>query len=61
LFLDSYTSAYTRQPILVHNSSKDAVWRKEDPFYDEKCVIMNFEVFYPKKPKIGQNGHFPEK
>jgi len=35
-------TAHTREPIFTHNSSKDAVWCKEDPFRDEKCVILKF-------------------
>jgi len=34
--------AHTREPIFAHNSSKDAVWLKEDPFWDKKCVILKF-------------------
>jgi len=26
------TTAHTREPIFTHNSSKDAVWSKKDPF-----------------------------
>jgi len=61
LFFNKAT-AHTREPILAHNSSKDAVWRKEDPFGDEKCVIVKFGVFYPKNtPKIGRNRQLPAK
>jgi len=35
-------TAHTREPIFAHNSSKDAVWCEEDPFWDEKCVILKF-------------------
>jgi len=35
-------TAHTREPIFAQNSSKDAVWCKEDPFFDEKCVILKF-------------------
>jgi len=41
LFFNKAT-AHTREPILAHNSSKDAVRCKEDPFGDEKCVILKF-------------------
>jgi len=40
-------TVHTREPILAHNSSKDAVWRKEDPFGDEKCVILKFGSVLP--------------
>jgi len=33
---------WTREPIFAHNSSKDVVSCKEDPFWDEKCVILKF-------------------
>jgi len=36
------TTAHTREPIFALNSSKDAVWCKEEPFYDEKCEILKF-------------------
>jgi len=35
-------TAHTRDQIFAHNSSKDAVWCKEDHFWDEKCVILKF-------------------
>ena len=37
----------THEPILTHNSSKDAVWCKEDPYGDEKCVILKFGGVLP--------------
>jgi len=40
-------TAHTREPSFAHNSSKDAVWCKEDPFEDEKCVILKFEGVLP--------------
>jgi len=40
-------TAHTREPIFAYNSSKDAVWCKEDPFWDEKCVILNFGGILP--------------
>jgi len=46
LFFNRAT-AHTREPILAHNSSKDAVWCKEDPFGDEKCVILKFGSVLP--------------
>jgi len=55
-------TAHIRKPILAHNSSKDAVWYKENPFGDEKSVILKFGVFYPKNtPKIGRNRQLPAK
>jgi len=39
--------AHTREPIFAHNSSKDAVWCKEDPFCDEKCVSLKFGSVLP--------------
>jgi len=40
-------TAHTHEPIFAHNSSKDAVWCKEDPFWDEKCVIVKFGGVLP--------------
>jgi len=41
--------------MFAHNSSKNAVWFKEDPFWDEKCVILKCGVLYPKNtPIIGR-------
>jgi len=40
-------TAHTREPIFARNSSKDAVWCKEDPFWDEKCVILKFGGVLP--------------
>jgi len=55
-------TAHTREPILAYNSSKDAVWCKEDSFEHEKCVILKFGVFHPKStPKIGRNRQLPAK
>jgi len=48
--------AHTRGPIFAHSSSKDAVWSKEDPFWDEKSVVVKFGGFYSKNiPKMGRN------
>jgi len=41
LFFNRAT-AHTREPIFEHNSSKDAVWCKEDSFGDEKCAVVKF-------------------
>jgi len=41
LFFNRAT-AHTREPILRHTSSKDAVWCTEDPFGVEKCVILKY-------------------
>jgi len=49
LFFNRAT-AHTPEPIFAHNSSKDAVWCKEDPFGDEKCVILKFWCFALKTP-----------
>jgi hypothetical protein len=46
LFFNRAT-AHTRLPILAHNGSKDAVWRKEDPFRYEKCVLLKFGGVLP--------------
>ena len=44
----------TREPILTHNSSKDAVWRKEVPFGGEKNNFWKFGGVLPEKhPKNG--------
>jgi len=48
LFFDRATD-HTHEPIFVHNSSKDAVWCKEDLFGDEKCVFLKFGGVLPKK------------
>jgi len=37
-FILQQSTAHTREPIFAPNSSQDAVWCKEDPFRDEKCV-----------------------
>jgi len=42
-------TAHTREPIFAHNSSKDAVWCKEDPFGVDKCVILKFWCVLPPK------------
>jgi len=55
-------TAHTREPILAHNSPNDAVWCNEDPFGDEKCVILKFGVLYPKNTlNIGRNRQLPAK
>jgi len=36
------TTAHTCEPIFAQNSSNDAVWCKEDPFWDDKCVVVRF-------------------
>jgi len=46
LFFNRAT-AHTREPIFANNSSKDAVWCKEDPFWDKKCVILKFGGVLP--------------
>jgi len=40
-------TAHTREPIFMHNSSKDAIWCKEYPFWDEKCVSFKFDGVLP--------------
>jgi len=61
LFFNRAT-AHTREPILAHNSSKDAVWCKEDSFGDKKCVIRKFGFFLPKNtPTIGRHRQLPAK
>jgi len=37
------------EPIFAHLSPKDAVWCKEDPFWDEKCVVGDFTLKTPLK------------
>jgi len=37
-----FHSSIQLQPIFVQTSSKDAVWSKEEPFWDEKCVVVKF-------------------
>jgi len=61
LFFNRAT-AHTREPIFAHISSKDAVWCKEDPFWDEKCVVVKFGVFYPKTPSkwVGKGSYQPK-
>jgi len=41
LFFNRVT-ADTSEPIFAHNSSKDEVWSKEDPFGDGKCEVLKF-------------------
>jgi len=36
------STANTSEPIFAHNSSKKAFWCEEDPFGDEKCVVVKF-------------------
>jgi len=31
-------TAHTREPIFAHNSSKDAVWYKKDPFWMRNVI-----------------------
>jgi len=46
-------TAQTREPIFALNSSKDAVWCKEDPFGDEKCVVpVCNKTSLSRKPKV---------
>jgi len=53
LFFNRAT-AHTREPIFAQNSSKDADWCKEDPFGDEKCVVVKYGGVLPlKHPKNG--------
>jgi len=62
LFIFNRAITHTRDPIFAHNSSKDSVWCKEDPFRDEKCVILKFGVYHPKNtPKFGRKGQLPAK
>jgi len=49
LFFFDRATVQTREPIFAYNSS-DAVWCKEDPFGDEKCVILKFGGFTLKTP-----------
>jgi len=48
LFFNRAT-AHTLEPIFAHNSSKDAVWSKEDPFGDDKFLVVKFGGVLPKK------------
>jgi len=61
LFFNRAT-AHTREPIFAHNNSKDVVWCKEDPFGNEKCVVVKFGGVSPKNtPKLGRNGQLVAK
>jgi len=40
-------TAHTCEPIFAHNSSKDVVWCKEDPFWDKKCAILKYVGVLP--------------
>jgi len=55
-FFIYFYSSIELQPIPVtifaHNSSKDAVWCKEDPFGDKKCVVLKFGGLLPFKIPI---------
>jgi len=51
LFFNRAT-AHTRNPIVAHNSSNNAVWCKEDPFWDEKCVVVKFGGLLPPKTTL---------
>ena len=52
----------TREPILTHDSSKDAVWRKEVPFGVRNTTFRNMGVFCPQNtPKMAWNRDFPAK
>jgi len=42
LILQQSYNPYPWTNIFAHNSSKDAVWCKEDPFRNEKCVVAKF-------------------
>jgi len=45
-------TANTHELIFAQNSSKDAVWCKEDTFWDDKFVIAKWVVFYQKNTPI---------
>jgi len=48
LFLFLYSSAELQSiPVIQFSISKDAIWWKEDPFWDEKCVILKFGGILP--------------
>jgi len=49
VFFLNIATAYTHKPICPHNSSKDVVWCKEDPFRDKKNVFVKFEGAIPQK------------
>jgi len=46
LFFNTAT-AHTRERIFAHNSSNNAVWCKEDHFWDETCVVVTFGGVLP--------------
>jgi len=56
LFFNRATD-HTSEPIFAHNRSKDAVWCKEDPSGNVKCVILKYGVVLQKNTlKIVRNG-----
>jgi len=62
LFFVFFILQQTRKLIFEHNSSKDAVWYKEDPFWDENCVVLNFGgCFTQQYPKMGRKGQLAAK
>jgi len=40
------------ESIFAHNSLKDAVWCKKDPFWDEKCVILKCVGYFIIKTRL---------
>jgi len=48
-------TAHTREPIFTHNSSKDAVWCKEDPFGDEECEVVKYGGVLPVRKTLYVN------
>jgi len=55
-------TAHTREPIVAHNSSKDADWCKEHRFGMISVLFWNLRVFCPNNtPKIGRKGELPAK
>ena len=48
-FLATHT-AHTREQISTHDSSKDAVWRKEVPSKQVFLEVLTFWGHFPRKP-----------
>jgi len=56
-FILNRATAHTNEPIFAHNSSKDAVWYKKNPFlWREVCGCEIRGCFTQKNtPKLGRN------
>jgi len=50
-FIFNRATAHTREQIFALDCSKDAVWCKKEPFWDNICVVVRFGgVLPPKHP-----------